>query len=394
MTNVYQIQNAKNAKPITRKLVSDRLRKARVAKSMTQADLADEVGITRQAISAFERGSKQPEGATLSSIANALGQPVSYFIGEAFEPFGEFSVRNFRQFGPATNKRNDKCTVISEWVATTAAYLNESINFPEPNIPEILPPKEGYFYNDQEIEDAADLTRKSWGLGFGPIDNLVRLLESKGVFVSNLHIIDDKVNAFSYWCGDKPLIVTSANNTTAARRRFDLAHELGHLVLHQGVSEEDLSEPKTLKRIEQEANKFAGAFLLPKASYMNEVFSTRLDSFVELKKRWKVSVAAQVSRCDNLGIFTDLQVVNLRKQISFKKWRTKEPLDDKIAIEEPSVINKAVKMAIDGGAISLQDMRSQLGFSPEIISEITGVDFNEGTSMTTEPILIIKQELK
>jgi len=394
MNNVYQIKNAKNAKPIARILVADRLRKARVAKSMTQADLATEVQITRQAISAFERGSKQPEGVTLSNIADALDQPVSYFIGGSFKPFGEFSVRNFRQFGSSTNKRNDKCTVISEWVAATAAYISESINFPEPNIPVIAPPEEGYFYNDQEIEDAADLTRKLWGLGFGPIDNLVKLLESKGIFISNLQIIDEKVNAFSYWCGDKPLIVTSAKNTTAVRRRFDLAHELGHLVLHQGVSEEDLSEPKTLKRIEAEANKFAGAFLMPKASYMNEVFSTRLDSFVELKRRWKVSVAGQVYRCSSLGIFTDHQVLNLRKQISFKKWRTKEPLDDKMVVEEPSVINKATKMALDGGAISLEHMRSQLGFSNAIIGEITGIDFSESEISTVlEPLLRIKKEL-
>jgi Zn-dependent peptidase ImmA (M78 family) len=84
-----------------------------------------------------------------------------------------------------------------------------------------------------------------------------------------------------------------------------------------------------LKQIEREANRFAGAFfLLPQTSFTNEVHTTRLDAFIELKRRWKVAIQAMVYRCKNLEIFDEYQITNLYIQISRRKWKTKEPLDD------------------------------------------------------------------
>ena len=359
---------------------------------MTQADLARDIGLTRQAISAFEQGAKQPEVATLVRIAEALQQPISYFVAKSFEPFGRFSARNYRAFGAATKKRNDQCDVLAEWVTVIAAYLNESVNFPVPNIPEIPSPEDGCAYTDDEIECAAETVRKAWGLGTGPIGNLTKLIESNGVFVSHLPIIDKGVNAFSYWSGSKPFILTGSDDTTAVRRRFDIAHELGHLVLHQGIDEAELEQKPTLSRVEAEANRFAGAFLLPRSSYPNEVFSTRLDAFVELKARWKVAVSAQVYRCSDLELFSDHQVLNLRKQISFKKWRKKEPLDNSLPIEEPSMVFKAARMAVDAGVISPDSMFNDINYNKRFISKISGIREEEfgGEAKEADPSLSIK----
>ena len=76
-------------------------------------------------------------------------------------------------------------------------------------------------------------------------------------------------------------------------------------MLHRGVGQEDIEDPKTLKRIEAEANRFAGALLLPRQSFPNEVFTTRLDAFVALKGRWKVAIQAMVFRCKDLGLFDE-----------------------------------------------------------------------------------------
>ena len=91
--------------------------------------------------------------------------------------------------------------------------------------------------------------------------------------------------------------------------------------------------------------------LLPRRSFPNEVYTPRLDAFVELKRRWKVAIQAMVYRCKDLGIFDEDQITNLYKQISYRKWRTKEPLDDPklLPLEQPTLLNRAVTLVLESG---------------------------------------------
>lgn len=391
MNNVIKIGKS-GREEIQTKIFPEKLQKARKALLLTQTELAARVGLTRQAISSYEQGTKQPDTANLIKIASELQQPISYFVARPHESFGVFSARNYRAFGASTKKRNEQCDVLSEWVTTIASFLSGTINFPEPSIPEISPPEDGSNYSDEEIEQAAELVRDSWGLGSGPIGNLTKLIESKGIFVSHLPFVDKGVNAFSFWSGTKPFIVAGGEETTAVRRRFDMAHELGHLVLHQGIDESELEDKEVLSRVEAEANRFAGAFLLPRISYPNEVFSTRLDAFLELKTRWKVAVSAQVYRCSDLGLFTERQILNLRKQISFKKWRKREPLDASMTIEEPGMLQRASRIALDAGVLSPDAMFNALNFNKKIISQVSGISIEEfgNTVIAADPYLSIK----
>ncbi len=368
----------------SKRLNPTKLQKARKAKAMTQTDLAKDIGLTRQAVSAYEQGAKLPEAETLRMIARVLDQPISYFVAPEREAFGPFSARTYRAFGAATKKRNEQCDVLTDWLSEIAAYLNVAVNFPDVQIPEVPSPSEGDGYSEEEIESAAESVRTSWGLGLGPIGNLTKLIESRGVFVGHLPVTAGKVNAFSYWSGTKPFIITGSDDTTAVRRRFDMAHELGHLVLHQGVGSEELEEKEVLKRVEAEANRFAGALLLPRLSYPNEVFSTRITNFIPLKERWKVAISAQIYRCADLGILTDHQVLSLRKQVSAKKWRTREPLDDAIQIEQPQMLKRATRIAIDGGVVDGLTVQSDLNLSSTIVGSILGLRPEEMQPSTIE----------
>jgi Zn-dependent peptidase ImmA (M78 family) len=167
--------------------------------------------------------------------------------------------------------------------------------------------------------------RKLWGLGPGPISNVLALLESKGIVVCRYEMQGESVEAFSFWNGARQLVFMASEKEAGVRLRYDLAHELGHLVLHRWVEQSDLEDRATLKAIEGEADKFAGAFLLPSTSFPNEVYTTRLDAFVPLKEHWKVSIQAMVYRCRDLELIDGDQALNLYKQISFRRWRKKEP---------------------------------------------------------------------
>lgn len=375
------------------KLNPERLQQARTALAMTQTDLANAVGVSRQIVSAYEQGAKSPDPETLIQISAVLQQPLSYFSADSSKGFGRTSVRTYRAFGAATKKRNLQCNVMSDWASEVVSYVDKNINFPSPQIPEMPSPSNGLHYTDEQIEQAAERVRSSWGLGVGPIGNLTKLIESRGIFVARLPVTEGTVNAFSYWAGDRPFIAMGQERTTAVRRRFDIAHELGHLVLHQGIGIEELEDKATLKQVEAEANRFAGAFLLPRVSYPNELFTPRLSSFVALKERWKVAISAQVFRCSDLGLLDDDQVLSLRKQISFKKWRTAEPLDGELIIEEPTMLSKAFQLAIDGGAFTPCQFLNDVKIGKVFVSNLLGVPisiFDEETPKIDSSLSIKK----
>lgn len=200
-------------------------------------------------------------------------------------------------------------------------------------------------------------------------------------------MVGERVEAFSFWNGARPFVFLASEKESAARARYDVAHECGHLVLHRGVGQEDVEDPKVLRRIEDEANRFAGALLLPRQSFPNEVFTTRLDAFVELKMRWKVSIQAMVYRCKDLGVFDEYQITNLYKQISARKWRTKEPLDDPNSnpLEQPKLLRRAVSMVLDANRKTPDDLAAELALAPGIIETLCNLD--EGTLSAVEPML-------
>jgi Zn-dependent peptidase ImmA (M78 family)/DNA-binding XRE family transcriptional regulator len=356
-----------------RRLVPSRLKDARLACRLNQSDLAAAVEVSRQAISAFEQGEKSPDSTTMMRIAEILRQPVSFFVTEDRPMFGESSVRFFRAFGADTKRRNLMCEVLGKWSVQIARYFDAFIHFPKVDLMSSSPTREDGRYNDDEIELAAEECRRAWGLGQGPISNVISLLESKGIGVFRYEVPEEKISAFSFWNGPKPFVFLASDTSSAVRVRFDAAHELGHLILHRGIGPDELEDPKILKLIEGEANRFAGAFLLPRGSFPNEVFTTRLDSFLPLKARWKAAVQAMVVRCKQLEIFDEDQTTNLYKQISFRKWRTHEPLDADIQLEQPRLLSRAAQLIIEAGKKIGSEIQADLQVRVDFLAAVCNV---------------------
>jgi Zn-dependent peptidase ImmA (M78 family)/DNA-binding XRE family transcriptional regulator len=375
--NVVQFSKAAQFNKAGRLLIPDRLTEARLALRLTQTDLAKKIGLTRQSVSAYERGEKSPEPATMVKIANALEQPISFFTKEQRGTFGRHSVNFFRKFGADTKRRRQACEIYAEWLAQTAYAFDSIANFPKVDIPEFEP--KGDDYTRDEIEDIAENVRIHFGLGLGPISNIIRLMESKGVIVCRLKMVGEKVEAFSFWSGSRPFVFLASDKNSAARARFDAAHELAHLCLHKWVGEEEVEDKDRLKIIESQADHFAGAFMLPRKSFPNEVYSPRAESFIDLKARWKSSIGAMIYRCKDLGVFDDRQVTNLYKTISRKNWRTVEPLDrgpNALQFEEPLLLQRVAELVFESGRYKFEEFKADLAISNDVLSQLVGIDFD------------------
>lgn len=350
------------------RLVPARLREAREAKELSMADLGNAIGLTRQAISLYESGEREPEPETLMKMIGVLEQPIVFFTTERPRSFGRRGTTFFRSFKSKTKRTNRRCEILSDWFAQTASFLDEFVNFPSVDLPEIAPPQKGQYYSDDEIEAAATQVRRHWRLGDGPIADVVGLIESRGVIVARSEFGSDSVSAFSFWEGGRPFIFLGADKESAARSRFDAAHELAHVCLHRGIESQDLEID--LDTLEREADRFASAFLLPAVSYSLEIFSTRLGAFVELKRRWKVSIAAQIFRCLDLAILSEMQALNLRKQLSAHNWRKREPLDDVLPVEKPRVMERALRLLIDHHVRTASDILDGIRLSQPTVEAL------------------------
>ncbi|MCV6037432.1 hypothetical protein OFP00_30595, partial [Escherichia coli] len=93
------------------------------------------------------------------------------------------------------------------------------------------------------------------------------------------------------------------------------------------------------KGVERQALLFAGSLLMPAESFARDINKPTLETFLTLKPRWKVSIAAMIFRAHQLDIITDLQKSNLYKNLSAKGWRLREPYDDQVRSETPRLLS-------------------------------------------------------
>lgn len=218
------IQEINHVKPIPY-----RIKQARLFRGFNINDFAEKIDVSRQALHAFEKGTKRPSSTTLGKIVNVTNFPLSFF-SKPIPDTSDIAV-NFRSFRTTKAMAKEMMNVFSEFVEEIFIYLKQYIDYPEVNLPDITGITPGSI-DDEQIEDIACNIRVYWQIGFGPISNIVRLLEKNGVVVTRSFLGDEKIDACSYWSNcDRPILILSSDKNCAVRNRFDAAHELGHLLL-------------------------------------------------------------------------------------------------------------------------------------------------------------------
>jgi Zn-dependent peptidase ImmA (M78 family)/transcriptional regulator with XRE-family HTH domain len=353
------------------RVIPERITEAREALSLSMADLGRAVGVTRQAISYYETGAKQPEADVLAQLGKTLNQPIAYFTSARPKGHGRPGTVFFRSFASKTKATNKKCEIYRDWLDQITFYLSGMVTLPRVSIPAAVPADPAGTYSMEEIEQFATQCRRMWGLGDGPIANLLLLLESKGIITVRTDFADNALDAFSCWIGARPFIFLSSDRS-AVRSRYDAAHELGHLVLHSGITIEQMEDAQIHDRAEKEANRFAAALLLPRQVFRYEVHSKRLNSFLSLKKRWRVSVGALIARCKDIRIIDEYEFVKLRKLMSHYGYIKQEPFDDQMEPEEPTVLRRSIDLLTETGTKDAAELLADLRLSPQAICTLSG----------------------
>lgn len=316
---------------------SEQLKLARLAAGLSFADVGSILGVTRQYASKLENDAI-PSITQLKLLADALGVDISFF-NKTRNKVLETEQCHFRSVRSSTQKLK-KMIVAQVEVLNSHIFslIDDIVDFPAINIYEA----EDHEYSSvKDIEVLAEKVRRQLGLGLGPISHVIKLLESLGCIVVNLADADEKIDAFSTFTG-RPIVVRNTQKLSPGRLRFDFAHELGHLIMHQGIE-------TGCRTTEQQANNFASAFLMPRSAFASEFPLVRgaylnWDSLVQLKVRWGVSLKAIIYRAKALGLLSPEKAKSAYIYLSKNGYTKKERGDDLMLIEKPSMLQNAIDL--------------------------------------------------
>lgn len=366
------------------KLQPRRIREARMFRGLTQSDLAEIIGITKQAVSQCETGVMTPSAETLIGISKALDFPLAFFSRPFASPI--LAPIFFRKRKTAAKKIMFVFQTYIEWMAEIYEYVEQHVRLPEVR----LITEDRFGYPPEEISRIATELRRHWGLGDGPISDMTLLLENNGFVISKVGLDASKVDACSVFytplSASKRPMVFLTSGTSAVRSRRDLAHELGHQVLHAWMDDEEFEAHKDV--IEQDAETFASFFLMPEKAMRREGFAVKtLDSLLLMKQRWGASAQSILYHLIQTESIEQEIGERLKKNLYHRGWRMREPGDDSIPQERPEMIRDAMMLLIENDVKTRSALLDDLSIPAANVCELCGFpnDFFEPHS--TRPAL-------
>lgn len=336
------------------KINFSRLQNARIYNGFTIAKLSKELGISKQAFSKYETNDNIPLEKVFQ-IAKILKFPIEYFFQSENKYNLEVKSTYFRSLLTTNKKCRNEQIVKMQYLSIIYSILNEYVEFPSLNIPDDLP-------LDITPEEAANELRKHWNLGNKPINNIIQIAEENGIIVTKFKTNTDNIDAFSTLINLENkglyLVALNKNKNSACRIHFDVAHELGHILLDEWNEDIETLDREEFKNREKVANRFAAAFLLPKEEFIKDasLYPSNLDYYTELKKKWKVSIASMVYRARELNIISQYQYQSLFKKMNYRDILKKEPLDDILKTSEPLLLNEAIDILLDNKVFTKQEL--------------------------------------
>lgn len=358
-------------KPGTPGFVGARLREAREARGLTLVALAQMVGVTRQAMSAYEHGELSPQPDNVHRMAAILDMPLTFFTMAAREE--DESPTFFRSLAGATKTVRVAAERRLAWVGDILSTLEAYVSFPDQAVPELADGRAPLAR--PTIEDAATALRKAWALNQDPVHDVVAIAESNGVIVTRAEAESASIDAFSKRIGGerRPCIFLGTEKGSAARSRFDAAHELAHMSIHRRVPRNQLNTPAELKRIEIEANAFASAFLMPAESFADDLYLPTLDRMRAIKPKWRVSIAAMLHRAADLEIINEQHATRMWVSLSRRGWKRWEPGDDLMPLERPTALARAFELVLESGVQSAGQILERVPLSRREIEQLASL---------------------
>lgn len=336
---------------------------ARECRGMTMTALASAVdGLSQSNLSNYERGHGILSEQTKERIMRTLGFPMS-FLQRRIENGVENA--HYRKRTAAVSAMQKKATdrkislfaYLFDWMA---AFVD-------------IPP---FTFKCVDLEDGtspervAMQVRRQFKLGGEPLRDICRLLETNGVAVFFWDCDNDWFDGVSLITDNgTPLIIVNRNKPND-RIRFSLAHELGHILMHESI-DFFVSEARDKER---EANAFASELLMPAERIKGSLVGIGMRRLPSLKSYWKVSMAALLEKARSLGCIDGARYQYMRIEFSRNRWNKEEPAP--VDIDEPVIIRQMFSLLTDTLGFTVSEISEKSALAVDIVQEMDGTRRN------------------
>jgi Zn-dependent peptidase ImmA (M78 family)/DNA-binding XRE family transcriptional regulator len=362
----------------TRAIQPARIRLARTLRGMRQNELADKIHVTAAAVSQYESGASTPAPETLERLAVVLGCAPDFFArpwrpAATTPPF-------FRSRRNTPQRERDRAEAFAVALAEVTAMIERWVELPDPSRLDVRMPIEDHA-GIETVERAAAELRAAWRVPSGPIPNVVRMLEARGAIVAAVGSFDRRLDAFSIRTRSRPVVVLCSDGGSAARRRFDGAHELAHLVLHDEPADANHEQ-------ERQAHRFASALLMPAAEV--DPWLPRRSNDLELLEEgsatWGVSMQALLYRARTVGTLSEDSYRRAMQRMSAAGWRTREPVDIGPA-ETPELLSRAVAALPESGT-TLAQVAEEFGVPSSRLARMLSLPEEHNDAVTGQVVAL------
>jgi len=335
---------------------------ARESRGLSQSLLAKKMGITQGILSKIETGYQPASDELLAKLSNALDYPEKFFF------------RSGRKY-PGISYHRKRKSIPQKALRRVEAGINilrihfeemlKNVEVVENNVPH-------FRIDDDEMSpsDIARAVRQQWMLPTGPIENLTEVVESAGCLILHSDFGTRMMDGLSISMPKHPPMIFINKDIPGDRLRFTIAHELGHIVMHEYYT----------PTMEDEANAFASEFLMPEHDIRSELTRLTIEKLASLKLRWRVSMQALLMRATKLNKISERNRQYLWMLMGKAGYRTHEPID--IPFEKPSLYKEIIDIHLD-----------ELNFSAEELCDVICIhedEFERIYSTNTKGLRLIK----
>ncbi len=339
-------------------IYGERVKQVRELMGWTQDEASKQLGLSQPYIAKIERDRLPAPDEFIERLSLVSGFSPMFFSREPESDFPAGSLL-FRAHSAMTGKETSEMyryAQVTFGMFRTMLTKRKFKPFPI-NLPTGV---------SDDPREAAAITRSELGLSPDkPIPHLTNALEKAGVLILALPKPFEHRDAFCLWAGfdrARPVIVL-ASGKVGDRLRMNIAHELGHLVMHKPIV-------NPVYEVEKQAFQFAAEFLMPEKQMRLEIIPpVNLDTFASLKQRWGVAIQALIVRAKELDIITPRKYTYLFQQLSARGWRMREPRMFDVPVEKPRAVRQIAE-TVYGTPIRYKKLAEDVGLPENLVRSI------------------------
>lgn len=361
----------------------EKLQSVRELNGLSRKELADKLNLSEQAIWQYENQYTVPKFEVANELKKVFNVKSQFFYTEPFATnISKVESIAYRAEDREARKKTKMETTFIDFTSYFLDKFESKLNLPTSPLP-LLRDESIQLYNMSmetndrllQLETIAENARKK--LDVQSNSELLYKLELSGIYILEKNM-GTSIDAYSTWTSqEKPFIILGNKKKSAVRRNFDLAHELGHLLLHYKTDMDSLTKDEH-KKIEKEANDFASFFLLPKVQFLND-FSTiskksNPESYLDMKMKYMVSIGALEYRAYKMGLLSLEENRYFYATLNRKDYKKNEPLDEDIAIIRPGKVRSLLDLIFKNHLFSLNDILNDYYIDRSFLESLFGLE--------------------